>query len=88
MIFSMNLILWIIFGIIIGGISSMLDPERESSISTETVFLAIGGACVGGILASIVFGVNATGLSFPSQSIAILCALSMIVAQRIIKVVR
>ena len=80
------MILWIIFGLLIGGISSMLDPEKESYFNMETVFLAIGGACVGGVLASMVFGVNVGSLSFPSQSVATLCAVSMIVAQRIFKV--
>jgi uncharacterized membrane protein YeaQ/YmgE (transglycosylase-associated protein family) len=46
----MSILLWILFGLIVGVIAKLLTPGREPGGFVVTVLLGIAGALVGGFL--------------------------------------
>ncbi len=46
----MSILLWILFGLIVGVIAKLLTPGREPGGFIITVLLGIGGALLGGFL--------------------------------------
>jgi uncharacterized membrane protein YeaQ/YmgE (transglycosylase-associated protein family) len=47
---SMSILLWILFGFVVGVIAKLLTPGRDPSGFVATVLLGIAGALVGGFL--------------------------------------
>lgn len=78
----MNFFSWIIFGLIIGIIANLLDPEPEKGGILGTIILGVVGALVGGLLANLVFGIGVTGFNFTSFVVAILGSLFLLFVQR------
>jgi uncharacterized membrane protein YeaQ/YmgE (transglycosylase-associated protein family) len=66
----MNIIFWIIFGLIAGGIANFLSPDSRGGI-IGSIFLGIIGAVVGGYLGETFFGVGVTGFNLSSFVVAI-----------------
>jgi len=54
----MNILWWIIFGLIVGAIAKLLMPGRDPGGWIVTILLGIAGSFVGGFLASAFFGYN------------------------------
>jgi uncharacterized membrane protein YeaQ/YmgE (transglycosylase-associated protein family) len=52
----MNILGWIIFGLIVGAIAKFLMPGRDPGGWIVTILLGIAGSFVGGFLASAFFG--------------------------------
>jgi len=46
----MSILLWILFGLVVGVIAKLLTPGREPGGFIITVLLGIGGALLGGFL--------------------------------------
>lgn len=46
----MSIVLWIVFGLVVGVIAKLLTPGREPSGFILTTLLGIAGALVGGFL--------------------------------------
>ena len=46
----MSIVLWIVFGLVVGVIAKLLTPEREPSGFILTIMLGVAGALVGGFL--------------------------------------
>ncbi|MDI1444759.1 GlsB/YeaQ/YmgE family stress response membrane protein [Polyangium sp. 6x1] len=46
----MSILLWILFGLVVGVIAKLLTPGREPGGFVITVLLGIGGALLGGFL--------------------------------------
>ncbi|MDI3284426.1 GlsB/YeaQ/YmgE family stress response membrane protein [Polyangium sp. 15x6] len=46
----MSILLWILFGLVVGVIAKLLTPGREPGGFLITVLLGIGGALLGGFL--------------------------------------
>jgi uncharacterized membrane protein YeaQ/YmgE (transglycosylase-associated protein family) len=46
----MSIVVWILFGLIVGVIAKLLTPGREPSGFVLTTLLGIGGALVGGFV--------------------------------------
>ncbi len=57
----MSIILWIIFGLIIGVIAKLLMPGRDPGGFVVTILLGIAGSFVGGLIG------RAVGLYQPGQ---------------------
>ena len=51
-----NLIGWIVFGAVVGGLARLLMPGRDPLGCIGTILLGIGGSLVGGFLASLLWG--------------------------------
>jgi uncharacterized membrane protein YeaQ/YmgE (transglycosylase-associated protein family) len=50
----MSIVLWILFGLIVGVIAKLLTPGRDPGGFVVTVLLGIAGALVGGFLGRLV----------------------------------
>jgi uncharacterized membrane protein YeaQ/YmgE (transglycosylase-associated protein family) len=46
----MSIVLWIVFGLVVGVIAKLLTPGREPSGFIVTTLLGVAGALVGGFL--------------------------------------
>lgn len=82
MIYVMEFVTWLIFGLIVGLIANAFDTAPSRGGLLGTVILGITGAVVGGFLANIVFGISITGFSFLSLMVAVLGAVSLLVIGR------
>ena len=52
----MNIIGWLLFGLIVGAIAKFLMPGRDPGGWIVTILLGIAGSFVGGFLATTLFG--------------------------------
>jgi uncharacterized membrane protein YeaQ/YmgE (transglycosylase-associated protein family) len=86
----LNLLLWIVFGLIAGAVAQFLMPGRDVGQSANargfliTTLLGIVGAVVGGYLSSVLFGWDVTGFNLPSFAIAIGGALLLLFVYRLV----
>lgn len=78
----MNILTWIVFGLIAGTIANLIDPRPSAGGILGSIILGIVGAVVGGFLSSLFFGVGVTGFNIESLIIAILGSLLLLFAQR------
>lgn len=78
----MNILLWIIFGLMVGIIANLIDPSSTKGGVLGSLILGILGAVLGGILGNIVFGIGITGFNFPSIAVATLGALLIMFVER------
>lgn len=67
----MNILSWIIFGLIAGSIANLVDPNPSKGGIFGSVVLGILGAVIGGWLANMLLGVAVTGFNFTSFLIAV-----------------
>lgn len=74
----MELLGWILFGLIAGVIANMIDPEPSEGGIFGAVILGILGAVVGGFLANLVVGEAVTGINFTSLVVSVLGALLLL----------
>lgn len=74
----MNLIFWIVFGLIVGVIANLIDPEPAEGGWLGAMILGILGAMLGGFLGNMVFGIGISGFNFPSLAVAVLGALFLL----------
>lgn len=79
---KMNILAWIIFGLIAGWIAHTLRPEPARGGVLGTLILGILGALLGGFLGSLIFGVGITGFNITSFIVAVLGALVVLFADR------
>lgn len=66
----MNILSWILFGLIVGIVANAMDPSPNRGI-LGSVLLGIVGALVGGFLANLIFGVSITGFNVTAFLVAI-----------------
>lgn len=81
-ILSMNILWWILFGLIVGALANAVDPRPARGGVTGAIILGILGALVGGFLTSLVLGIGITGFNLTSLVIAVLGALLVLFLQR------
>lgn len=67
----MNIVAWIVFGLIVGIIANIIDPRPAQGGVLGAIVLGIVGAIVGGFIGNWIFGVGVTGFNLPSFLIAI-----------------
>lgn len=83
----MNVIGWIIFGLIAGTIANAIDPHPSSGGIIGAVVLGIVGAMVGGFLANIILGIDITGFNLTSFVVAIAGSLLLLFIGRALRTV-
>ena len=54
----MNIIGWILFGLVVGAIAKFLMPGRDPGGWIVTILLGVAGTIVGGFLATAIMGRN------------------------------
>ena len=78
----MGLLLWIVFGLLAGAAAQFIMPGRDPGGIIVTILLGIGGAVLGGMLAT-AMGLGAmTGFDIRSLAIAIGGALILLIGYR------
>ncbi len=80
----MNIISWILFGLIVGIVSNAIDPAPSRGL-LNSILLGVVGALVGGFLADLIFGVGVTGFNLTSFLIAIAGSLLMLFVGRAVR---
>jgi uncharacterized membrane protein YeaQ/YmgE (transglycosylase-associated protein family) len=84
-----NLLLWVLFGLIAGAAAQLIMPGRDPGQSADpkgfliTTLLGIAGAVIGGFLSSQLFGWDVTGFNIQSFAIAIVGALVLLALYRL-----
>ena len=84
----LNILLWIVFGLIAGAVAQFIMPGRDPGESTSakglaiTAGLGILGALAGGLISSTLFNWDVTGFNLPSFAIAIGGALLLLLLYR------
>ncbi|MBI4036848.1 GlsB/YeaQ/YmgE family stress response membrane protein [Candidatus Daviesbacteria bacterium] len=78
----MNILSWIVFGLIVGIIANWIDPRPAQGGWVGGIILGILGALVGGFLGDLLFGVRVTGFNLPSFIIAVIGALILLFVSR------
>ena len=75
----MNIIAWIVLGLIAGAIAKAVDPQARGGGIFSTILLGIVGAFVGGSLGMWFstghLGLAATSLSIPGIAVAVIGAI-------------
>lgn len=67
----MNILSWILFGLIVGIVANAIDPSPNKSGITNSILLGVVGALVGGFLANLLFGITITGFNITTFLVAI-----------------
>lgn len=78
----MNLVTWILFGLLVGISANILDPKPSQGGVIGAAIIGMSGALVGGLVATSVFGFGITGFNFTSFAVAILGALFLLLLGR------
>lgn len=79
----MNILSWILLGLIAGTIANVIDPKSQKGGMFGAIVLGILGAMVGGFLANLIYGFDIVGFNFTSLAIATLGALFLLFVGRI-----
>lgn len=78
----MNILSWIVFGLIVGAIAHYLDPRPAQGGLLGTTLLGVLGALLGGFLGDLLFGVGVTGFNLSSFIVAVIGALILLFVSR------
>lgn len=81
----MGIIAWIIFGLIAGVIAKLLMPGKDPGGFIITGLLGIAGAFVGGYVGSLIGLGPVTGFNMGSMVTAVLGAILLLIAYRLLK---
>lgn len=74
----MGIILWIVFGALVGWIASLIMRTDENQGAIANIVIGIVGAFIGGAISSMLGGPSITGFNLGSLLIAILGAVVLI----------
>lgn len=81
----MNILAWILLGLIAGSIANMVDPHPSEGGFLGSIVLGVLGALAGGFLANLLFGLDVTGFNFTSLAVSTLGALLLLFLGRAIR---
>jgi uncharacterized membrane protein YeaQ/YmgE (transglycosylase-associated protein family) len=81
----MGILAWIVFGLIAGGIAKLLMPGPDPGGIFVTLGLGVVGAVVGGFIGTTLGFGGVTGFNFGSLVIAVLGAIVVLIAYRMIR---
>lgn len=67
----MNILSWILFGLIVGIVANAIDPAESRGGVLGAILLGIAGSLIGGLLANFIFGVGVVGFDITSFIVAV-----------------
>lgn len=67
----MDFVVWVLFGLIVGIIVNLLDPNPEAGGVVPAVILGVLGSVLSGFLANLIFGIELNGFNFASLLVAV-----------------
>ena len=80
----MNLLSWILFGLIAGAVAKYIMPGKDPGGCLGTILIGIAGAAIGGFVGTRLLNIGAvTGFNLPSLGIAILGAFILLLIYRL-----
>lgn len=80
----MGIIIWVIFGTLVGWIASMIMRTDEDQGAIANIIIGIVGAFIGGAVSSMLGGPNISGFNLTSLLVATLGAVVLIFFIRLI----
>lgn len=80
----MGILLWILFGLVAGAVAKFIMPGRDPGGWIITILLGIGGAVLGGMLATSLGLGSLTGFDVRSLLIAIAGAMLLLIGYRLL----
>lgn len=80
----MNILAWLLFGLIAGSIANFLDPRPSRGGILGSIVLGIVGALLGGWIGSTFFGIGVSGFNLSSFLVSVLGALLVLWAGRML----
>lgn len=81
----MEIISWMLFGLIVGIVANTIDPHPESGGLPGALLLGVSGSLLGGFIANAIFDAPANGISFSSFLIAIAGSLLLLTLGRALR---
>lgn len=81
---GLNIILWIIFGALVGWIASIIMRTNEEQGALANVIIGIVGAFIGGVISRALGGSGVTGFNLGSILMAVLGSIILISFIRLI----
>ena len=81
----MNILSWVLFGLLAGGIAKLIMPGKDPGGCLVTVAIGVAGALLGGFLGTTLFDWGTvTGFDLKSLGIAVLGSFVLLLAYRLI----
>ncbi len=81
----MNILTWVVLGLIAGGIAKLIMPGKDPGGCLVTIAIGVVGALLGGFLGTTVFQWGeVTGFDLKSLAIAVLGSVVLLILYRII----
>jgi uncharacterized membrane protein YeaQ/YmgE (transglycosylase-associated protein family) len=80
----MNLVSWILLGLLAGTLARVLHPGRDPGGCFITILLGIGGALVGGYIGTMLGWGRVTGFDLRSLALAVTGALILLIVRRML----
>jgi uncharacterized membrane protein YeaQ/YmgE (transglycosylase-associated protein family) len=81
----MNIVTWIVFGLIAGGLAKLIMPGKDPGGCLVTVLIGIAGAMLGGWIGTEFLGFGSvTGFNVRSLGIAVLGSVVLLLLYRIL----
>lgn len=81
----MDILAWIVFGLIVGIIANYIDPRAARGGILGTIVLGILGALLGGFLGNLLFGIPVSGFNVPSFIVAVVGSLILLFVGRMLQ---
>jgi uncharacterized membrane protein YeaQ/YmgE (transglycosylase-associated protein family) len=81
----MNILSWVLFGLIVGIVANAIDPADNQGGVLGAILLGIGGSLIGGFLANLIFGVGVSGFDIASFIVAVAGSLFVLFGARALK---
>lgn len=78
------IVTWAVFGIVIGVLAHLLDREKVRGRLLGTVLASVIGAVLGGLAGNLVFGISQIGVNAESFGVALVGAIILVIAERVI----
>ena len=82
---GMNIVSWLLFGLIVGIVANAIDPKPEHGGIFGAILLGVVGSLVGGVLADLFFGIGISGFDFTSFIIAVAVSLVLLFIGRALR---
>lgn len=82
----MNLLAWIVTGLLVGLLSAVFDPRVSKKEGVVSVILGLAGAMSGGFLSSAILGTGFNNLSIPTITVSVVGALLLLFLLKAIRV--
>lgn len=80
----MNIIAWLVFGLIAGILANVIFPESSKGGMLSAIVLGVAGAIIGGFVSSMFLGVGVTGFNLVSLVIAVAGSLILLYGWRML----